>query len=304
MPSRPIQILLIAAHPADSFDQAGGTLAHHVARGDKVTVAIATTGVRSHHWELKDEKQREGADLDVESKMKEAVAQKLEETRTACRICGFDDLRDLGFEDDDLLLDRPKVEAIADVIREVKPDLLISHHPYETGGLKMHGTIGQATVFAANLAQGTGRGRQERHLTPVIYFMNPIAYVGANTLEYASTSRVDLYVDITDVIDKKVKALDCISSQYYGGAYSRKRGEMQDGHYGNKAGVGYAEAFQRYTPMVTYALPISDKELDQITDPMEHIMARRSEMIPAFMPLPENMSFSSEHRIPPEKYNG
>ena len=303
MPSRPIQIWLVAAHPADSFDQAGGTLAHHVARGDKVTVAIATTGVRSHHWELKDEKQREGHELDVETKMKEAVAEKLEETRNACRICGFDDLRDLGFEDDDLLLDRAKVEAIADVIREVKPDLLISHHPYETGGLKMHGTIGQATVFAATLAQGTGRGRQERHLTPAIYFMNPIAYIGANTLEYASTSRVDLYVDITDVIDKKVKALDCITSQYYGGAYSRKRGEMQDGHYGNKAGVGYAEAFQRYTPMVRYALPISDKELDQVTEPMEHIMARRSEMVPAFLPLPENMSFSSEHRIPPEKYN-
>ena len=68
MPSRPIQILLVAAHPADSFDQAGGTLAHHVARGDKVTVVIATTGVRSHHWELKDEKQREGHDLDVETK--------------------------------------------------------------------------------------------------------------------------------------------------------------------------------------------------------------------------------------------
>lgn len=303
MPSRPIQILLVAAHPADSFDQAGGTLAHHVARGDKVTVAIATTGVRSHHWELKDEKQRQGRDLDVETKMKEAVAEKLEETRKACRICGFDDVRDLGFEDDDLLLDKPKVEAIAEVIREVKPDLLISHHPYETGGLKMHGTIGQATVFATNLAQGSGRGRQERHLTPSIYFMNPIAYIGSNSLEYASTSRVDLYVDITDVIDKKVKALDCISSQYYGGAYSRKRGEMQDGHYGNKAGVGYAEAFQRYTPMVRYTLPISDKELDQVSEPMEHVMARRSEMIPAFLPLPDNMSFSSEHRIPPEKYD-
>ena len=105
------------------------------------------------------------------------------------------------------------------------------------------------------------------------------------------------------MIDKKVKALDCISSQYYGGAYSRKRGEMQDGHYGNKAGVGYAEAFQRYTPMVRYTLPISDKELDQVSEPMEHVMARRSEMIPAFLPLPDNMSFSSEHRIPPEKYD-
>ena len=303
MPSRPIQILLVAAHPADSFDQAGGTLAHHAARGDSITAAIATTGVRSHHWELKDQRIREQRDLDVEAKMKEAVAQKLEETRKACRICGFDDLRDLGFEDDDLLLDRPKVEAIAQVIRDVKPDLLITHHPYETGGLKMHGTIGQATVFAANLAQGTGRGRQERHQTPVIYFMNPIAYIGANSLEYAGTARVDLYVDITDVIDKKVKALDQISSQYYGGAYSRKRGESEDGHYGNKAEVGYAEAFQRFTPMVRYTLPVSDKDLDRVDEPMAHVMARRGEMIPAFLPLPENMGFSSEHRVPPEKYN-
>jgi len=28
MASRPIHILLVAAHPADSFDMAGGTLAH------------------------------------------------------------------------------------------------------------------------------------------------------------------------------------------------------------------------------------------------------------------------------------
>ena len=45
MASRPIQILLVAAHPADSFDMAGGTLAHHVDQGDQVTAAILTTGV-------------------------------------------------------------------------------------------------------------------------------------------------------------------------------------------------------------------------------------------------------------------
>ena len=303
MPSRPINILLVAAHPADGFDQTGGTLAHHVARGDQVTVAIATTGVRSHHWELKDAKHRAGGELDVEPKIEAAVAEKLEETRTACRLLGFDDLRDLGFEDDDLLLNREKVEAIAEVIREVRPDLLISHHPYETAGLKMHGTIGQAAVYATQLAQGTGRSRQVRHRTPVHYFMNPIAYMGANTLEYAGTARVDLYVDITDVIDKKVRALDCISSQYYGGPYSRKRGENEDGHFGNKAGVAYAEAFQRYTPMVRYTLPISDYELDKVDESMEVHMGRVSEMTAAFLPLPESMEFSSDHRVPAEKHN-
>ena len=66
MASRPIQILIVATHPADSFDMAGGTLSHHAAQGDKVTAVIATTGVRSHHWELAEKKRLEGASLDVE----------------------------------------------------------------------------------------------------------------------------------------------------------------------------------------------------------------------------------------------
>ena len=81
MASRPIQILIVAAHPADTFDQAGGTVAHHVAQGDKVTCLVATTGVRSHHWRLSEEKRSEGADFDVEQRVEAAVAENLEALR-------------------------------------------------------------------------------------------------------------------------------------------------------------------------------------------------------------------------------
>ena len=264
MASRPIQILIVAAHPADSFDQAGGTAAHHVAQGDRVTALVATTGVRSHHWQLAEEKRRKGGGLDIEERVQAAVEEKLEETRRACRILGFDDVRDLGFEDDDILVTQDKVEAIASAIREVRPDVIITHHPYETAGLKMHGTIGQCTVYASQLASGTGRGTEQRHVVPAIWFMNPIAYVGSNSLEYASTCRVDLYVDISDVIERKVRALDQIGSQYYGGPYARKRSETSDGAFGQKASVAYAEPFQRFTPMVRYTLPVTDAELAAI----------------------------------------
>ena len=303
MASRPIHIMLVATHPADSFDQAGGTLAHHVAQGDRVTIVIATTGVRSHHWKLAEEKRQAGADFDIEERVKEAVEEKLEEVRNACRILGFDDVRDLGFEDDDILLTQEKVEAIADMIREVKPDILIAHHPYESGGFKMHGTIGQATIYAWQLAQGAGRGRQLRHPVPSIYFMNPMAYVGNNSLEYAGTSRADLYIDITDVIEKKVQALDYIASQHYGGAYSRKRAEYADGGHGNSAYVAYAEQFQRFFPMVRYTLPITDAELDGIDVSPEVGMGRRSEMVGGLLPLPPNTAFTSQYRISKEKYD-
>lgn len=302
MASRPIQILIVAAHPADTFDQAGGTVAHHVDRGDKVTCLVATTGVRSHHWRLNEEKRSEGADFDVEQRVEAAVAEKLEETRRACRILGFDDLRDLGFEDDDILVTQNKIEAIADAIREIKPDVIITHHPFETGGLKMHGTIGQCTVYAQQIANGTGRGQQPRHPVPSLYFMNPIAYMGANSLEYGATSRVDLIVDITDVIDKKVLALDEIGSQFYGGAYARKRSEMEDAHFGNKGSVAYGEAFQRLKPMVRYTLPVTDAELSVIDESIEAMMGRRSETIGGLMPLPEGARNTSEYRFTPEMY--
>lgn len=36
--AEPLRILSIGAHPADIFDQSGGTMAHHVDRGDYVGV--------------------------------------------------------------------------------------------------------------------------------------------------------------------------------------------------------------------------------------------------------------------------
>ncbi len=302
MPSRPIHILLVAAHPADSFDMAGGTLAHHVAQGDQVSVAIITTGVRSHHWKLAEEKRKAGAALDVERYVAQAVEEKLEEVRSACRILGFDDVRDLGFEDDDILVSQDKIEAIADVIRAVKPDIMIAHHPFESGGFKMHGTAGQCALYAWQLAQGSGRSHQERHPIPCIYFMSPTAYIGNNSLEYAGASRADLYIDITDVIDKKVRALDQIASQYYGGPYARKRAETADGSYGNSAYVAYAEQFQRFFPQVRYTLPITDAELKRIDEPQAVHMGRRSEIIGALMPLPDSMTYTSQHRVPKENY--
>ena len=65
MASRAIRLLVIGAHPADCFDQVGGTMAHHAAQGDHVTVASLTIGVRSHHWKLRDERLRKQERLDV-----------------------------------------------------------------------------------------------------------------------------------------------------------------------------------------------------------------------------------------------
>jgi len=303
MATRPLKILMVGAHPSDAFDQAGGTLAHHAACGDHVTTVTLTTGVRSHHWELIEQKREQQEELDIEQKTEQAAQEKLDQLRGACRILGLEDVRAMGFEDDDILLTRDMVEAIADMIRDVRPDVLITHHPYEGAGFKMHATTSQATIYAFQQAMGTGRGKKKSHYVPAIFFMNPMAYMGHNTLAYASTSQIDYIVDITDVIDKKVKAMDLITSQYYNGAYARKCHEVCDGRTGGFGGVAYGEAFQSFFPRTCYRLPVSDAVLRAQVEPNHEGMARRSEMVAALMPLPAGCEITDKFRMPKELYD-
>ena len=302
MASRPIRLLLIGAHPADTFDQAGGTLAHHIENGDSVTVVAATLGTRSHDWELIDEQKKSGEAMDVEKHQEQARAKKMDETKRACAIMGITDVRSLDFHDDEELVTEPMIQSIADVIRETRPDVLITHHPYEEGGFKLHATIGRATMYAFRKAAGSGRSRSlPAHNTPAVFFMNPTAYVGIS-MSNSFAAQIDVYVDITDVIDKKVKAMDCIASQYYGGSFARKRAEAADGHYGYDANVPYAEAFQRFRPQLCHRLPVTDFELLSATDTAEEGMERRSTIIPALMPLPDDYQHSN-YRVDKKLYD-
>jgi hypothetical protein len=67
----------------------------------------------------------------------------------------------------------------------------------------------------------------------------------------------DVWVDITPVIERKVRAMDQIVSQAYHGATARKIVEAREGRWGMLSGVSYAEAFVRGGR--TYrALPMPD----------------------------------------------
>ena len=55
---RRMKIMMICAHPGDAFDDSGGTLCHHIERGDDVIVVLMTTGARSHAAKFTDEKRK------------------------------------------------------------------------------------------------------------------------------------------------------------------------------------------------------------------------------------------------------
>ena len=72
-----------------------------------------------------------------------------------------------------------------------------------------------------------------------------------------------MFIDTTDVIDKKLAAMDCLKSQGYSGAYARKRIEASDGAFGVAAGCAYAEGFISANAETHYCVPVTDYALER-----------------------------------------
>jgi 4-oxalomesaconate hydratase len=281
---KPLRILVIGAHPADVFDQSGGTMAHHIERGDWVGCAVVTTGVRVHDKVISDEMQRrkeipEAEELKKTMAIRAGVKEK--EVIRACAMLGVreDDVHFLGVDDAILLVNEKMIRQIASLIRKLRPDVILTHYPYEDAGMgTAHAITGQMVVHAVPLAAGVDPGDKSppQKVAQVFFFGQGSA--GARTHLWGGHGGFynDIFVDITDVAAKKVACLDAMESQGYGGAYARKRIEATDGGFGRKMGIAYAEGFISLFSTTHYYLPVSDIDLARVKAPDHESIRRRS----------------------------
>ena len=160
--SEPLRLLSIGAHPADIFDQSGGTMAHHAARGDFVACVVLTHGARVHDAEISEamfhRDEIPGAD-ELEAMMVERAAVKAAEVRRACDILGVQDLRFFDADDALLQVDEEMVRRLARLLREIRPDVILTHFPKERSYFaSAHATAGQIALNAMK----PGRRRRSR----------------------------------------------------------------------------------------------------------------------------------------------
>ncbi|MCZ6679666.1 MAG: PIG-L family deacetylase [Candidatus Poribacteria bacterium] len=265
--AEPLRILSIGAHPADIFDQSGGTMAHHASRGDYVGCVVLTHGARVHDAVISDamfhrEAVPEGPEL--LALMKERSNVKADEVRAACKILGVDDIYFFGADDAVLLVTEDTVKRLARLLRELRPDIVLTHFPKEGDGLtNAHATTGQIVMHAISFAGSVDAGdRNPPHrIARVFFFGTGAASTPRNVWDSEGGYYNDVFIDITDVADKKLAALDCLVSQGYGGAYARKRIETSDGAFGSAGGCAYAEGFISLNAETHYYLPLTDHAL-------------------------------------------
>ena len=284
--SESLRLLSIGAHPADIFDQSGGTMAHHAQRGDYVGCVVLTHGARVHDKVISDEmfRQREVPEKDeLQDLMAERSDVKVEEVRRACGILGVEDIHFFGADDAVLLVTEETVRRLARLVRRLRPDIVLTHFPKEGDGLvNPHAVAGQIVLHAIQLAHSVDPGdRTPPHkVAQVFFFGTGAAALPRSVWDSEGGYYNDVFVDITDVVDKKLAALDCLVSQGYGGAYARKRIETSDGAFGSAARVPYAEGFIKVHAETHYYLPFTEHALELARASDHEIIARQSYRIP------------------------
>ena len=162
---RPLTVLAVFAHPDDEGFGCGGTLAALVAGGHRVTLVCATNG-------------DVGEISDPELATPETLPSVRQgELRAAMDLTGILDVRFLNYRDSGMpgwddnnhprsLYQAPEetvVEQVAAVIREIRPDIVITHDPSGGYGHPDHVTISQRTEAAVE------RCRDENG--PLLYYV-------------------------------------------------------------------------------------------------------------------------------------
>jgi 4-oxalomesaconate hydratase len=236
----PRRMLVIGAHAADFVWRAGGAIAATTAAGGTATVVSLSYGERGESGELwKD------ADQTVEN-VKRIRHGEAERAATALGA----EFRCLDLGDYPLDIDRDALDRVVDLIRELAPDVLITHtdtDPFNPDHPVAYRVADRARALAA------GAGVESAFKTvrpPELFLFEPHQPELCN---FTPTT----FVDISGVIDQKRAAMAEMQAQRYLQTYYGQRAEQRGNHArraSGRADVQHAEAFQRVTPQVVDAL--------------------------------------------------
>jgi bacillithiol biosynthesis deacetylase BshB1 len=233
----PAQLLVFGPHPDDIEIGMGGTIVRHVARGVTVGLCDLTRGELGSNG---------------------TPDERLAEAEDASKVLGAAWRVNLALPDGGLSLAREQRDAIIDLVRRTRPDVVAIPH-----GTDRHPDHVAAHALLVRAVFDSGLRRILPGLEPwrpgriFEYFIN-------------DTGRPTVLVDVSDVYERKRAALACHRSQFtpdeQGAVATRLTSprfmqliESRDRLFGAMAGVQAAEGFVSREPFtVDHLLPIGD----------------------------------------------
>ncbi len=228
--SRPARVLVIVAHPDDADFGVAGTVAKWVRDGTVARLVCCTSGDA-------------GAD-DARTDPLELARRREDEQRAAARVVGYESVDFLHRPDGALDNDLALREQLVRIIRQFKPDAVLSMDPtvviHERGYVQHvdHRMAGLAAVDAVYPAARNAMA------FPSLVIDEGLEPHTVHELYLFFTDHPNAWVDVTDTLDTKIAALHKHVSQL------RKPEELEgmlrgwSAESGEKIGVTAAEGFR------------------------------------------------------------
>lgn len=236
------KLLVIGAHLGDMVWRASGTVAKYVKKGNEVNVIVLTFGERGESGDA----WRHGA-----KSVDEVKAIRRKEAECVREVLGNPGIEFMDWGDHPLIMNEERLIALATLIRKYSPGIIITHGPDDR--LRPdHVNTANAVLNAVRLATIEGLKLEYPPVSePRIYGFDP--HVADQVGFYPH-----VYVNITDVYDMKIKAMNCLQTQRNEVEYYQLRDRLrglQTRRFGSSLYFEYAEAFYMYTPVIGDDLP-------------------------------------------------
>lgn len=228
------RLLVVAAHPGDFVWRAAGTILRHRAAGGEVKVACLSYGVMGEAGKLWK------ADGATHESVRRA---RIVEAEAAADLLGIE-LDRFDLDDYPLEITRETTLQLNRIIRQFRPDAIVTHPPVDPGNID-HSNTCQMVMQARVFASAPGHGA-DTLAPPSLFYFEP------HQPELCDF-KADVFIDISEVWARKRKAFECITSQegvwpYY------ERVALQRGAQASRRAthaITHAEAFQRAFPAVS-----------------------------------------------------
>ena len=181
-------VLVVLPHPDDETFGSGGTIALLAKEGARVTYLCGTRGEMGRNM---------GRPFFANRETLPDLREK--ELREACRVLGVAELRLMGLRDKTVeFVDPEQLSATVGAhIAEIKPDLILTHHP-KHGVHPDHNALGGATIRAVAAMPADRR---------------PPVWVSGGGSGIGELGEPDVQMDISSVGEIKQAAIDAHRSQ-------------------------------------------------------------------------------------------
>jgi 4-oxalomesaconate hydratase len=231
--------LVISAHAADFVWRAGGAIALHSKLGYDVTVVCLSFGERGESGKL----WKKG-----NTTIEEVKAARRKEAEAAAKVLDVHDIQFFDIGDYPLDLGQKSQFRFVDVIRKVQPTFMMSHSfwdPYNTD----HMNTTRFVLECRMIAQAWGHNPGEKVLgAPQVYLFEPHQ---TEQMQW----KPDVFLDITEVWDRKRAAIECMQGQEHLWQYYTNVAQNRANHFRRNSGgmaggrdARYAEGFQSVFP--------------------------------------------------------